>query len=67
VSASISSEPCGARRDSPGNTVIAEQERAIWQLVGGDSDVRLFDGGADGVAQTTGDNTLFAASGVFFP
>jgi hypothetical protein len=50
-----------------GNTVIAEQKRAIWQLVGSDSDIRLFDGGADGVAQTTGDNTVFLASGVFFP
>jgi Tol biopolymer transport system component len=50
-----------------GNTVIAEQKRAIWQLVGGDSDVRVFDGGADGVAQTTGDNTLFMAAGLFFP
>ncbi len=50
-----------------GNTAITEQKRAIWQLTGSDSDVRLFDGGADGVAQTTGDNTLFMAAGLFFP
>ena len=50
-----------------GNTAIAEGKRAIWQLTGTDSDVKLFDGGADGVAQTTGDNTLFAAHGLFFP
>jgi hypothetical protein len=27
----------------------------------------LFDGGADGVSSTTGDNTLFAVGGLFFP
>jgi hypothetical protein len=37
--------------------------RAIWQL----GQVQLFDGGADGVASTTGDNTLFENEGVFVP
>ena len=50
-----------------GNTAVAEQKRAIWQLTGSGSDIRLFDGGSDGVAQTTADNTLFATAGVFFP
>jgi hypothetical protein len=50
-----------------GNTVVQEQKRAIWQLTGSGSDVRVFDGGSDGLAQTTGDNTLYATSGVFFP
>ena len=50
-----------------GNTAITEQKRAIWQLIGSGSDIRLLDGGPDGVAQTTGDNTLFATAGLFFP
>jgi hypothetical protein len=29
--------------------------------------VRVYDGGADGLASTTGDNTLFAVQGVFAP
>jgi hypothetical protein len=37
--------------------------RSIWQL----GQVRLFDGGSDGVASTTGDNTLFETEGVFAP
>jgi hypothetical protein len=50
-----------------GNTAIAEGKRAIWQLNGSGSDVRLLDAGADGVAQTLGDDTLFAVGGLFFP
>jgi TolB protein len=50
-----------------GNTAIAEQKRAIWQMTGSGPDIRLFDGGPDGVAQTVGDNTLFATAGLFFP
>jgi WD40-like Beta Propeller Repeat len=46
-----------------GGGAIVEQKRAIWQL----NDVQLWDGGADGVATTRGDNTLFAVSGLFFP
>jgi hypothetical protein len=37
------------------------------RLTGSDTDIRLFDGGTDGIAQTTGDNRLFAAAGLFFP
>jgi len=37
-----------------------EQERAIWEF----DQIRLWDGGADGVATTLGDNTLFAVSGL---
>jgi hypothetical protein len=44
------------------NAVI-ENKRAIWQL----SNIEVFDGGADGDASTTGDNTLFARQGIFVP
>ena len=50
-----------------GNTAIAEGKRAIWQMIGSGADISFFDGGADGVAQTLGDNTLFATAGLFFP
>jgi Tol biopolymer transport system component len=42
---------------------VKEGLRSIWALDG----VRVFDGGADGVASTTGDNTLFETQGVFVP
>jgi hypothetical protein len=42
---------------------IREGKRAIWEL----DQVRLFDGGSDGVATTTADNTLFAVEGIFIP
>jgi Tol biopolymer transport system component len=42
---------------------IKESKRTIWQL----SRVRVFDGGADGDAATTADNTLFLTQGVFVP
>ena len=42
---------------------VTETKRSIWQL----DQVRVFDGGADGDADTTGDNTLFATAGVFVP
>ena len=42
---------------------VRESVRSIWQL----GQVRLFDGGSDGVASTTGDNTLFETQGVFAP
>jgi hypothetical protein len=47
-----------------GPTAIVAGQRAIWQLNG---DVKLYDGGADGVASTTGDNTLFLTGGLFVP
>jgi hypothetical protein len=46
-----------------GTTVISEQKRAVWGL----RDVAVYDGGADGVASTQGDNTLFEEAGLFFP
>jgi hypothetical protein len=42
---------------------VKEQRRSIWQL----GSFELYDGGADGVASTSGDNTLFAAEGIFTP
>jgi dipeptidyl aminopeptidase/acylaminoacyl peptidase len=37
--------------------------RTIWQL----GQVKVYDGGADGFAATTADNTLFADEGIFAP
>ena len=45
-----------------GAGTIKEGRRSIWQL----GQVKVNDGGADGVASTT-PNTLFAAQGVFVP
>jgi hypothetical protein len=45
----------------PGSVV--ESKRAIWQL----GKVEVFDGGADGQAATTNDNTLFERQGIFVP
>jgi Tol biopolymer transport system component len=42
---------------------VTEGKRAIWEL----GQVAVFDGGADGTASTTGDNTLFARQGIFVP
>jgi hypothetical protein len=42
--------------------LVTEGRRAIWQL----ADVRLFDGGSDGVAASS-PNTLFARQGIFVP
>jgi hypothetical protein len=47
-----------------GGSAIVAGQREIWQLTGAMS---LDDGGADGVASTSGDNTLFAVGGLFFP
>jgi hypothetical protein len=41
---------------------VLENRRTIWQL----GQVRVFDGGSDGVASTAG-NTLFAVQGLFVP
>jgi hypothetical protein len=46
---------------SSGNVI--EGKRAVWAL----NQVRVYDGGADGVASTTGDNTLFEVQGLFAP
>jgi hypothetical protein len=42
---------------------IKEQKRSIWEL----SQIEVYDGGADGLASTTADNTLFEVQGVFVP
>ena len=42
---------------------IRKGARSIWQL----GTIQLFDGGTDGVASTTADNTLFADEGIFAP
>jgi hypothetical protein len=42
---------------------VRESARMIWQL----RQVTLFDGGPDGVATTTGGNTLFETQRVFVP
>jgi hypothetical protein len=49
--------------DSVMGGVVKEGERAVWAL----DRIQLFDGGADGDADTTGDNTLFAVQGTFAP
>jgi acyl-homoserine-lactone acylase len=43
--------------------IAREGQRAIWQL----GQVQVYDGGADGDAETTGGNTLFAVQGTFAP
>jgi hypothetical protein len=40
-----------------------EGQRSNWEL----GQIQVFDGGTDGVASTTGDNTLFADQGLFAP
>jgi hypothetical protein len=42
---------------------VKELKRTIWQL----ERFELYDGGPDGVANTTADNTLFANAGIFVP
>ena len=42
---------------------VKELKRAIWAL----DQIQVFDGGADGNAATSADNTLFAVQGVFIP
>ena len=43
--------------------VVREGKRAVWGL----GQVQVFDGGADGDADTAADNTLFAVQGLFAP
>jgi hypothetical protein len=45
----------------PGSVV--EGGRSIWEL----GETLVFDGGADGIGSTTGDNTLFETQGIFVP
>jgi TolB protein len=47
-----------------GASAIVASRRAIWRLVG---DVKLYDGGSDGIASSTADNKLFSVGGLFFP
>jgi hypothetical protein len=42
---------------------VVEGGRSIWEL----GQVQVFDGGADGLASTAGDNTLFEREGIFVP
>jgi hypothetical protein len=42
---------------------VLEGKRAIWQL----DQVKVYDGGSDGLASTTADNTLFMDQGIFVP
>jgi hypothetical protein len=44
-------------------SAISEGKRSVWRV----TDVRVFDGGADGDGDTTADNTLFATQGLFIP
>ena len=46
-----------------GGNAANEGQRAVWQL----DQVKVFDGGGDGDADTTGDNTLFAVQGLYAP
>ena len=43
--------------------VAKENKRSVWGL----GQLQVFDGGADGDADTTGDNTLFAVPGLYAP
>jgi hypothetical protein len=43
--------------------VAVEGNRAQWEL----DQVKVYDGGADGDADTTGDNTLIAVQGLLVP
>jgi hypothetical protein len=46
-----------------GASTAKEGARALWEL----GQVEVRDGGADGDADTTGDNSVFAVQGVFVP
>ena len=45
------------------NDLVREGQRGIWEV----GQVQVFDAGADGDANTAGDNTLFAVQGTFLP
>jgi hypothetical protein len=42
---------------------VKSNKRTLWAV----DDVRIYDGGADGDGDTTGDNTVFARPGIFVP
>ncbi len=42
---------------------VPEGRRSVWEL----GPVQVFDGGADGLASSAGDNALFAEQGIFVP
>ncbi len=42
---------------------VPEGERSVWGL----GQAQVYDGGADGIASTTGDNQLFQVEGLFVP
>jgi hypothetical protein len=49
--------------DAVTSGIVREGKRAVWEL----DQTRIYDGGADGDADTTGDNTLFEVQGAFAP
>ena len=49
--------------DAVTSDLVLEGKRTVWEL----GQLQVFDGGADGDADTTGDNTLFAVQGLFAP
>jgi hypothetical protein len=68
--------PCSATSTTSGSTcaivttadtvlpgAVPEGRRSVWEL----GSVEVFDGGADGLASSTADNSLFAKQGVFVP
>jgi hypothetical protein len=68
--------PCNATTSTEGATcststtadaivpgIAKENERSVWEL----GQLQVFDGGGDGDADTTGDNTLFAVPGLYAP
>ena len=56
---------CNVATSADGVTsgIVLEGRRSVWGL----GQVQVFDGGSDGDADTTGDNTLFAVQGLFAP
>jgi hypothetical protein len=68
--------PCSATSSADGSTcsitttadtvvpgAVPEGRRSIWEL----GPVEVFDGGADGLASSAGDNSLFERQGLFVP
>src|SRR4029450_6792762 len=49
--------------DAVTSDFVLEGKRTVWGL----GQLQVFDGGADGDADTTGDNTLFEVQGLFAP
>jgi hypothetical protein len=68
--------PCSVTSNTSGSTcaivttadtvlpgAVPEGRRSVWEL----GPVEVFDGGADGLASSAGDNSLFAEQGLFVP